>query len=81
MEGLDARRDEIVAEHQVLGRVAIDRQLREEQHVGVLSLGPIDGPGNAALVAGDIPDTEIELGPGDSKWHTATIRPGIRCRS
>ena len=29
----------------------------------MLSLGPIDGPGNAALVAGDIPDTEIELGP------------------
>ena len=81
MEGLDPRRDEVVAEHEVLGRVAIDRQLREEQHVGVLSLGPIDGPGNAALVAGDIPDTEIELGPGDSKWHTATIRPGIRCRS
>jgi len=81
MKGLDPRRHEIVAKHQILGRVAVDRQLREEQHVGMLALSPIDGLGNAPLVARYVADTEIQLSAGDSKWHTATIRPGIRCRS
>jgi len=46
----------------------------------VLLLGPIDGFGNATLVARYVPNTEVQLSPGDSKWHAATIRPDIRCR-
>ena len=81
MEGLDARRHKIVAKYQILGRVAIDGQLRDEQDVGMLTLGPLYGLGNPPLVARYVADTEIQLSPSDSKWHTHTIRPGIRCRS
>jgi hypothetical protein len=81
MKGLDARRHEIVAKHQILGRIPVDRQLRQEQHFGTLSFGPTHGAGNASLVARYVADTEIQLSPGDSKWHASTIRPGIRCRA
>ena len=61
MEGLDAR-DEIVAKHKILGRVPIDRQLREEQHVGMLSSAQSMAPAMRRSLPG-IADTEIQLEP------------------
>jgi hypothetical protein len=72
--------DEIRAEDEILRRVAVDGQFREEQDVGPLPLRPPHGLVDALLVARDVADAEVELGPGDTYWHNATIRPVIPCR-
>ena len=70
--------DEAGLEHQVLGRVAGDRQLGEGDDVAAGGVGPVVGVDEQGEVAVEVADGWVELGQGDAQdGHdiNATFRP------
>ena len=72
--GRDVRLDEVPPQDEVLGRVADEGELGEQQHVGSGGDGTVHGGGDPLLIAPDIADGEVDLGSGDLEWHVDTIR-------
>src|SRR3546814_19266143 len=62
---------ELRPRQQVLGRIAAERQLREQHHVGAMKVARLDDHRRDALgVAGDGADGEVELGEGEADSHS-----------
>src|SRR5690606_36796157 len=64
--GVDAGLDVGVAQHEVLRRVPAYGELRQHQDVGAFVFRPVHRLGDAALVAVDVTDDEVELGSSDT---------------
>ena len=61
-----ARRDEVVPQQQILGRIASDRQLGCDQDIGAESDGAGGAVENPGGVAGDVAEGAIDLCDGDA---------------
>ena len=70
--------DEAGLEHEILGRIARDRHLGQQDEVGVGRLGLLDHGEGLGDVAVEISDGRIELGDRNAKrvGHAFTLRRG-----
>ncbi len=74
VERLDRLRDERGPQEQVLGRIAGDRQLGEDDEVRARRLGGVIGVEDALGIAGEVADDDVDLGGGDAQArHTPRI--------
>jgi len=65
----------VLAQQQVLGRVASQRQFRREQKVGALRGGLARGGEDAVGVAGEVADRRVDLGKGDAHGVASVAKP------
>ena len=59
--------EEVLLQQQVLGRVAGDRQLGEEDHLGSRAARAAQAVADLRLVAGDVADDGVDLGQRDAQ--------------
>ena len=75
LKGVEVLADELAAQHEVLGRVAGDRELGERDEVGA-GLGRVSGGvGHPSDVAGQVADGEVQLTERDAS-HAGSL-PGV----
>ena len=60
--------EEVVAEQQVLGRIAREAELGQHDQVGSAVAGALDLPRDQALVALDVAHRGIDLRQGEAYW-------------
>jgi hypothetical protein len=84
VEGCGGVGEEVLAQQQVLGRVAGERELRKQHEFGAGSLGVFDPGANAGGVAREIAHRGVHLAEGQAQAASSRRVQGrevsLRCR-